>query len=63
MHEIVEPSEFADALEFVARARHYTGQVLRIDAGRSITDKPLDGHVNPYSYAPGRSVDTDTRVT
>lgn len=52
MHEIIKPEEFADALVFIARARHYTGQVIRLDAGRSTTDKPNDGHVDPMSFAP-----------
>jgi NAD(P)-dependent dehydrogenase (short-subunit alcohol dehydrogenase family) len=52
MHEIIQPEEFADALVFIARAKHYTGQVIRLDAARSVTDNPLDGAVEPFSYAP-----------
>lgn len=50
MHEVIQPEEFADALVFLARSRHYTGQVIRLDAARSVTEKPLDGHVDPMSF-------------
>jgi NAD(P)-dependent dehydrogenase (short-subunit alcohol dehydrogenase family) len=51
LHETIKPEEFADALVFLGRSRHFTGQVIRLDAGRSVTDKPLDGHVDPMSFA------------
>lgn len=53
MHHIVEPVEFAEALSFIGRSPRFSGQVIRIDAARSITDKPLDGDVDPFSF--GRS--------
>jgi NAD(P)-dependent dehydrogenase (short-subunit alcohol dehydrogenase family) len=49
MHELIDPEEFADAVVFAARSRHYTGQVIRLDAARSVTDKPLDGAVDSAS--------------
>ena len=49
MHELIRAEEFADAVVFAARSRHYTGQVIRIDAARSVTDSPLDGHVSPMT--------------
>lgn len=49
MHELIRAEEFADAVVFSARSRHYTGQVIRLDAARSVTDKPLDGPVDPMS--------------
>ncbi|MBT4491715.1 MAG: SDR family oxidoreductase [Gammaproteobacteria bacterium] len=51
MHETIAAEEFADALVFCARSRHYTGQVIRLDAGRSVTDKPIDGAVDPMTFA------------
>jgi NAD(P)-dependent dehydrogenase (short-subunit alcohol dehydrogenase family) len=50
MHETIAPEEFADALVFMARAKHYTGEVIRLDGGRSVTDKPIDGFVDVMTY-------------
>lgn len=51
MHETIAAEEFADALVFLGRSRHFTGQVIRLDAARSVTDLPVDGRVDPMSFA------------
>ena len=45
LHETIPPEEFADALVFMTRAKHLTGEIVRLDAGRGLTDVPFDGFV------------------